>query len=114
MSSCSVIKGNESFNGDLILRYNAVPNTNLLFVWAYCTDSLCECDEPEYNLDTIVDEILDPCAESDENYNPASHCTSEVEGIRQRTRNAALRGARDSDVFILGVGILFVYICQGV
>ncbi|KAL5256751.1 hypothetical protein ACHWQZ_G011870 [Mnemiopsis leidyi] len=94
-------------------KYNAVPNTNLLFVWAYCTDSLCECDEPEYNLDTIVDKILDPCSESDENYNPASHCTSEVDGIRQKTRNGAPRGTGNSYFFIMGhflcifIGVVF-------
>ena len=85
-----------------LFRYNTVPNTNLLFVWAYCTDDLCTCDEPEYNLDTIINQVLNPCTECDENYNPVSHCTKDLpDGMRQRDRSGALKGGLSGGVIIL-------------
>ena len=75
-----------------IRRYSAVPDTNLLLVWAWCQDELCYCEEPHYRLETYTDHILNPCDESDVNYNPAMHCTStlratpgSVSGVETRT-----------------------------
>jgi hypothetical protein len=83
------------------IRYNAVPNTNLLFVWAFCMDKLCTCDEPEYNLDMIVNQILDPCSESDENYNPASHCTKDLDRVRQTDSSRAEKQLLSFGIFLL-------------
>ena len=71
-------------------------------MWAYCTDDLCTCDEPEYNLDTIINQVLNPCTECDENYNPVSHCTKDLpDGMRQRDRSGALKGGLSGGVIIL-------------
>ena len=54
--------------------FSSVPDTNLLLVWVWCSTPPCSCQGPNYNLDTISGQVLNPCAEGDENYNPVSHC----------------------------------------
>ncbi|KAL5257658.1 hypothetical protein ACHWQZ_G012542 [Mnemiopsis leidyi] len=58
-------------------KYSSVPDTNLLLVWVWCSTPPCTCQGPHYNLDTISGQVLNPCSESDENYNPVSHCREE-------------------------------------
>ena len=76
----------------MVDRYSRVPDTNLLFVWDFCSECLCDV-EPEYNLHVYPDLILDPCADSDLNYSPANQCTSNSTR-RARIPNAGAQKAQ--------------------
>ncbi|XP_063674397.1 uncharacterized protein LOC134811484 [Bolinopsis microptera] len=94
----------QSFN------YSAVPNTNLLLVWASCTD--CSCQGPEYNLETIRNQVLNPCTESDENYNPGTNCATQYTGldygVEQREGVSAGTGVWRGSLLVIAVALLYL------
>ena len=94
-------------------NYSTVPNTNLLFVWStWCMDSSCSCQEPVYDLSTTTDHVLNPCTESDENYNPASHCTQSQDQIVDRQRdytNSAVTSSSLTNGFVLFIIVAVIF-----
>ena len=94
----------QSFN------YSSVPNTNLLFVWVWCTD--CSCPGPQYNLETIRNQVLNPCTESDENYNPGTNCATHHTGldygVEQRDSVSAGTGVGGGVLLVITVALLYL------